>query len=99
MYILVYMYFSSLAYRCPNFVTDRTMAPKPISRPKIIKKKTNKFKRFHSDRYDRVKVRLFGGEASISMCWGSALAFLTFGKGAVWKISAHYARHPIRPSL
>jgi len=30
------------------------MAPKPISRPKIVKKKTNKFKRFHSDRYARV---------------------------------------------
>ena len=32
------------------------VAVSSLNRIKIVKKKTNKFKRFHSDRYDRVKV-------------------------------------------
>lgn len=34
------------------------MAVSSLNRIKIVKKKTNKFKRFHSERYDRVKVGL-----------------------------------------
>ena len=36
--------------------SDNSVAVSSLNRIKIVKKKTNKFKRFHSDRYDRVKV-------------------------------------------
>merc|ERR1712071_561776 len=44
----------SLPFRRPEFVTNK-MAIRPVSRPKIVKKRTKQFIRRQSDRYDKLK--------------------------------------------
>merc|ERR1711893_290535 len=49
------LFFPVLSSSLKVKTTDRTMAITPASRPKIVKKRTKKFIRHQSDRYDKLK--------------------------------------------